>query len=251
MNGGINCTHARTDFQRNSVGSCPKLCEYVLRLTGVIHCHADVLHRQHPPGNPIRGGLGAGHKDRQLLPGADSRCPTVDRGRMTILRRKSPSGPCCWPKPWTSCGPTWRMGAWPLDSFMKQYNMIAPKTQRIGKPRGMGAVLRAVKLTISPGKHDANGHRAAKCLEWDKKTETFIKQCLQCLQQEKTQDWQEYEDTDVERLHVCNVCDVCNCLSVCRHGRHQRINVCTVKPSSVVGLQTLQTLQRLNVMTIA
>ena len=79
--------------------------------------------------------------------------------------------------------------------ILKQYNMIAPKTQRIGKPRGMGAVLRAINLTISPGKHDANGHRAVKCLVWDKKTEIFIKQCLQ---QEKTQDWQEDEDTDVQ-----------------------------------------------------
>jgi hypothetical protein len=82
--------------------------------------------------------------------------------------------------------------------ILKHYNMVAPKTQRIGKPRGMGAVLRAVNLTISPGKHDANGHRAVKCLAWDKKTEIFIKQCLQCLQQEKTQGWQEYEDTDIQ-----------------------------------------------------
>ena len=80
----------------------------------------------------------------------------------------------------------------------KQYNLIAPKTQRIGKPQGMGAVLRAVKLTISPGKHDANGHRAAKCLEWDKNTETFIEQCLQCLQRQKSQEWQRIEDADVE-----------------------------------------------------
>ena len=79
----------------------------------------------------------------------------------------------------------------------KHYNLIAPKIQKIGKPRGMGAVLRAVKLTISPNKHDANGHRAAKCLEWDKKTETFIKQCLQCLQQDESQEWYGFEDADV------------------------------------------------------
>jgi hypothetical protein len=56
-----------------------------------------------------------------------------------------------------------------------------------------------VRLTISPDKHDANGHRAAKCLEWDEKTETFIKQCLHCLQQDNTQEWQAFEDADVEK----------------------------------------------------
>lgn len=54
----------------------------------------------------------------------------------------------------------------------------------------MGAVIRAVKLTISPDKHDANGHRGAKCLEWDQQSENFIKQSLQ------TQDW----DADIGNL---------------------------------------------------
>jgi hypothetical protein len=80
----------------------------------------------------------------------------------------------------------------------EQYTLIAPKTQKIGKPRGMGAVLRAVQLTIAPGKHNANGRRAAKCLAWDKKTEIFIEQRLQCLQRQQNQDWQGVEDADIE-----------------------------------------------------
>jgi hypothetical protein len=82
----------------------------------------------------------------------------------------------------------------------KHYNIMAPKTQKIGKPRGMGAVLRAMKLTISPGKHDANGHRAAKCLAWDKNTEDLIKQCLECLQRQQNQEWQEPGVADDEEL---------------------------------------------------
>jgi hypothetical protein len=68
--------------------------------------------------------------------------------------------------------------------------MMAPETQKIGKPRGMGAVLRAMNLTISAGKHDANGHRGAKCLVWDSITETFIEKCLH---RQQNQDWQEVE----------------------------------------------------------
>jgi hypothetical protein len=68
--------------------------------------------------------------------------------------------------------------------------LIAPKIHKVETPKGMGAVIRAVKLTISPDKHDANGHRGAKCLEWDQQSENFIKQSLQ------TQDW----DADIGNL---------------------------------------------------
>lgn len=80
----------------------------------------------------------------------------------------------------------------------KHYNLTAPKTQKIGKPKGMGAVLRAANLTFAPGKHNANGYRSVSCLEWDKTTESFIKQCLPCLQRLKSRDWQGLEDADVE-----------------------------------------------------
>ena len=80
----------------------------------------------------------------------------------------------------------------------KQYNLIAPKTQKIGKPRGMGAVLRAVKLTISPGKHDANGHRSAKCLEWDKKQRLSSNNVCNVCKVRKAQNRQGFEGADVE-----------------------------------------------------
>ena len=46
----------------------------------------------------------------------------------------------------------------------------------------MGALIRSCGLTVSHNKHNANGKRAVRCMEWDQKTDFFIKQCLQCLQ---------------------------------------------------------------------
>jgi hypothetical protein len=31
--------------------------------------------------------------------------------KRNILRQKSPSGLCCWPKPWSTCGPIFKTGA--------------------------------------------------------------------------------------------------------------------------------------------
>ena len=66
----------------------------------------------------------------------------------------------------------------------ERFNQDCAHNQSIKTPRAMGALLRHCNLTITAGTHDANEKRSAKCLIWDKKTESFLK-------------------------HVCKVCKVC------------------------------------------
>lgn len=175
-------------------GFLPKAVEYVLRLTGVIHCIQMFSIGKTPQAILTVEDLERGIKtvlfylgqvqDALRLIENEDHVPVEISERSRLLAQTL-----------EGLRPHLDNGRLAVKFIHEQYNLIAPQTLRIGKPRGMGAVLRAVKLTISPGKHDANGHRAAKCLIWDKTTETFIEQRLQCLQ---SQDWQEVDDADVE-----------------------------------------------------
>jgi hypothetical protein len=178
-------------------GFLPKAVEYALRLTGVIHCIHMFSTGKTPQAilsvEALERGIKAvsfylGQIQGALrLIGEEGYSPPEISERSMLLAQTL-----------NQLRPNVENGRLAVGFIHKHYNLMAPLTQRIGKPRGMGAFLRAAKLTMAPGKHDANGHRAAKCLEWDKKTETFIKQCLQCLQRQRSKEWQEFEDADYE-----------------------------------------------------
>ena len=180
-------------------GFLPKAVEYVLRLTGVIHCMQQFSIGKTPQAILTVGDLERGIKTVNFYMGQI-------QGAIRLIEEESYSPPeisersLLLAQTLDQLRPHLENGRLAIGFIHKQYNLVAPETQQIGKPRGMGAVLRAVKLTISLGKHDANGHRAAKCLEWDTQTETFIEQCLQCLQSQKNQNRQGLEGADVEEL---------------------------------------------------
>jgi hypothetical protein len=180
-------------------GFLPKAVEYVLRLTGVIHCMQQFSIGKTPQAILTEGDLDRGIKTVNFYMGQI-------QGAIRLIEEESYSPPeisersLLLAQTLDQLRPHLENGRLAIGFTHKHYNLVAPETQKIGKPRGMGAVLRAVKLTIPPGKHDANGHRSAKCLEWDTQTETFIKQCLQCLQSQKNQNRQGLEGADVEEL---------------------------------------------------
>ena len=178
-------------------GFLPKAIEYVLRLTGIIHCM-----QMFSIGRPPQAILSVEDLERgikavsfymgqiqdalRLIEEEDYSPPEISERSLLLAQTLD------------RLRPHLENGRLAIGFIHEQYTLIAPKTQKIGKPRGMGAVLRAVQLTIAPGKHNANGRRAAKCLAWDKKTEIFIEQRLQCLQRQQNQDWQGVEDADIE-----------------------------------------------------
>ncbi|MGQ9689400.1 MAG: DUF3987 domain-containing protein [Desulfobaccales bacterium] len=176
-------------------GFLSKAVEYTLRLTGIIHCI-----QMFSAGKTPQPVLSAEDLDRGIkvvsfylgqIQGAlrlikeDDYVPPEISDRSLVLAQTL-----------DQLRPYLEDGRLAVGFIHKHYNLMAPPTQRIGNPRGMGAFLRAAKLTMAPGKHDANGHRAAKCLEWDMRTETFIEQCLQCQRRQKSQGWQRVDDVD-------------------------------------------------------
>jgi len=175
-------------------GFLPKAVEYVLRLTGVIHCMQMFCVGRTPQAILSVEDLERGIKavgfymgqiqDALQLISEEYYSPPEISERSLLLAQTL-----------DELRPHLENGRLAIVFILKQYNSIAPKTQRVGKPRGMGAVLRAVNLNIAEGKHNANGHRSVKCLIWDKNTETFIKQCLQRLE---TEEWQGFDDADAQ-----------------------------------------------------
>ena len=178
-------------------GFLPKAVEYVLRLTGVIHCMTMFSAGRTPQAILSVEDLERGIKAVGFYVGQI-------QGALRLIEEEYYSPPeisersLLLAQTLDELRPHLENGRLAVGFILKQYNMIAPKTQRVGTPRGMGAVLRAVNLTISPGKHNANGRRSVKCLSWGKDTETFIKQCLQCLQCQESQDGQGFDDADVQ-----------------------------------------------------
>ena len=159
-------------------GFVPKAAEYVLRLTGIINC-IQIFSQGGVPGTvlsleDLERGIKTVHfylgqvQDALRLIENEDYVPVEISERSRLLARTL-----------DQLRPHLENGRLAIGFIHKHYNLIAPNIHKIETPKGMGAVIRAVKLTISPDKHDANGHRAAKCLEWDQQSEKFIKQSLQ------------------------------------------------------------------------
>lgn len=175
----------------------PKATEYVLRLTGVIHCM-----QMFSIGSTPQLILSAEDLDRGIK--AISFYMGQIQDALRLIEEEGYSPPeisersLLLAQTLDCLRSHLENGHLAIKFIHQQFNLITPKTYKVKTPKGMGAVLRAVKLTITPDKHNANGYRSVKCLVWDKHTETFIEQCLQCLQRQKDQDWQGVEDEDVE-----------------------------------------------------
>ncbi len=85
------------------------------------------------------------------------------------------------------------------------FNAAAPAEQKFTSVRGFGAFLRGCGLTITEGKHDANGRRAAKCLLWNRQIEDF----MQTLQTSQTNVCAPGEGAATPSADIADIADVC------------------------------------------
>jgi hypothetical protein len=177
-------------------GFLPKACGYALRLAGLIHA----LWRFHDGGIPnqfltledINRGITAVEfylgqtVDAMQLIENSAHCPpdTSERVKhlaetLEGLRNEVDSG---------------RLA---VGYIQERFNQGMPKEKQIGTAKGMGALLRSIQLTIPDRLHDFHGQRRISCLEWDSKTESFIKRSLQSLQSLQRQEQQCFADGDI------------------------------------------------------
>ena len=86
-----------------------------------------------------------------------------------------------------------------IGFIQEKFNDSCQPEMQYKSPRAMGGLIRSCNLTVSGGKHDANGKRAVNCLEWDKTTDLYIENCLQSLQSLQAQEGQGISNADINK----------------------------------------------------
>jgi len=170
-------------------GFIPKAVSYAVRLAGIIHC----LHAFHQGGAPskvlnlvdVERGIRAVEfylgqiVDAMQLIEDEEHKPADERAMVLAqvldgLREEVDSG---------------RLSV----SFVRdRFNSRVDAQRKFSedkRSKAFGMFLRECGLNVSDGVHDANGQRAVKCLLWNEKTNSFIKDVLHLLhvQQTKTE----------------------------------------------------------------
>ena len=79
----------------------------------------------------------------------------------------------------------------------EKFNETCLTEQKIKSEKAMGALLRKCKLTIPEGTFNANSRRGIKCLQWDKKTNSFIETCPPSP---PAKEYQGLQPADIEKL---------------------------------------------------
>lgn len=188
------------DLPRPVRGFIPKLVGYALRFAGVLYL-MDVFNRDQEPGaflqvDDIKKGVKIaefhlGHIIAAMEALTSEETPEVFEiteqvihlaKTLVAMKSEVDSG-------WLAVG-----------YVRERYNGNCQQEQTVKSARAMGSLLRRCGLTITGGVHDANKRRAAKCVVWDKKTESFIETSLQSLQSLHTQEYSGFWDADIEKM---------------------------------------------------
>ena len=86
-----------------------------------------------------------------------------------------------------------------IGFIWEKFNETCSPEIQYKSSRAIGSLIRACNLTVSGGKHDANGKRAVICLEWDESTDAYVETCLQSLQSLRKIDGEGFRDADINK----------------------------------------------------
>ena len=179
-------------------GFLPKAYSYALRLAGVLHC----LHRFDAGDEPdtiltitdVQRGIHAIEfylsqtvGALQVLEDTSHQPDALDERTLHLARVLD------------SLRSDVDSGRLAVSYVHERFNAGVEKQQQFKTFKAMGSFIRSLKLSMSPGKHDANGRRAANCLLWDEKTNLFIETSLQRLQRLQNVDRQSSPSADIEK----------------------------------------------------
>jgi len=155
-------------------GFFPKLKTYVVRLAGLFHCMA-AFDTGIPPDKYL--------SEQDVVLGV--KCALFYMGHIVealrhLLGAAAPASVQITEEGKHICGVLRKIsaqqdnGRLAIGFITDRYNELHPERQI--KARGMGAMLRALGLTIPVTRHNANGRQGAYCLEWDEKTDKLLNQ---------------------------------------------------------------------------
>ena len=177
-------------------GFIPKSVSYAIRFAGVLQCINNFSKQSDPVEEITEETIQAGIEIAEYYLGQ-----AVDAVRLLVDEKSSP--------PQEVSERTNRLarvleslrnktdsGRLAVSFIFEHFNAASPKESRMTSARAMGAILRNVGLSLSEGRHHANGKSGVRCLCWDEKTEHFLKQCSQRPQCSQHQYLRTLEDED-------------------------------------------------------
>lgn len=164
----------KADFPEALRGYVPKGTGYALRFAGVLQLMRDFAEGREPCGvigpEAMQRGidvsmfyLGQAVSAVQLLTGCATTAPveiSERSARLAVVLASLRDKTC--------------NGRLAVGHVQEQYNAAAPEAERLTSPHATGGLLRSCGLTVSNGKHDANGRRGVRCMVWDGATEKFL-----------------------------------------------------------------------------
>lgn len=166
----------RAELPDQLKGFLPKITGYALRLTGVLYC-MDCFTSGTFPGAiinlaDIKNGIDAAmFYMGQAVDATQALC-----SNKLIIPLDITDQVKCLAETLESLKSELDSGRLAIGYIQEQFNKLANDEQKIKTPHAMGALLRKSGLTIPEGNFRANKKTGAKCLLWDKKTDSFLKQ---------------------------------------------------------------------------
>ncbi|MBN1636383.1 MAG: DUF3987 domain-containing protein [Deltaproteobacteria bacterium] len=166
----------RFDLPKILRGFIPKIVGAALRMAGVLHClHA--FYEEEEPGTVldlqgINRGIACaefymGHTvdaARGLVSDDTEATPEINEQNIHLARTLE------------ALKPELDSGRLAVGYIHERYSRGCPEHVEISSPHAMGAFLRSLGLTIPDRAFTANGRRSVKCLQWDKKINSLLKQ---------------------------------------------------------------------------
>lgn len=189
----------RPDLPAPFSGFLPKAFGYAARLAGVIHAISALHSGEDIPAELSREAMGFGMKAAHfylgqavdalslLLHDGEAARPTEVSSRTILLASVL-----------LKLAAETDNGRLAVKHVQNAYNREATPQEHVPTPRALGSMLRACGLNITTGKHDANGHRACRCLIWDEQTAEFLENIRQSLHCQQTLAQQGFLDEDMD-----------------------------------------------------
>jgi hypothetical protein len=189
----------RPDLPAPFGGFLPKAFGYAARLAGVIHAIGALHSGENIPAELSREAMGLGMKAAYfslgqavdalslLLHDGETARPTEVSSRTILLA--SVLG---------RLAAETDNGRLAVGHVQNAYNREATPEEHIRTPHAMGGMLRACRLNITTGKHNANGHKACHCLIWDEQVTAFLETMRRSLHCQQTLAQQGFPDEDMD-----------------------------------------------------
>ncbi len=83
-----------------------------------------------------------------------------------------------------------------IGYIQERFNESCEPSLRVRSPHLMGSILRRCGLTVTAGRHRANGRVGVFCMVWDKKTKSFLESCPLCPPSPQNDEYQGIPEMD-------------------------------------------------------